>query len=354
VKTVVTGGAGFVGSHLVERLLAAGHHVTAIDDLSSGMWDNLAGVRGHPQLSCVEHDVRTPFRAPCDRIYHLASPASPRDYQADPVRTTLVGVLGTLHALELAEQNGARLLLASTSEVYGDPLVHPQVESDRGHVDPVGARACYAEGKRCAETLCGDFARSGRAEVRIARIFNTYGPRMGLDDGRLVVTFVRQALTGEPLTVHGDGSQTRSLCAVDDLVAGLLALMEHPVWTGPVNLGNEDERSVLDVARAVLEIVPGGVITHAALPDGDPVRRRPDLTRARELLGYAPRVTLEDGLRGVVDDVRRRIHHNASQTTGDADGAVPQTKRGASAATQSSSTSPSQLLSSWSVQNSSS
>jgi UDP-glucuronate decarboxylase len=307
---LVTGGAGFLGSHLVRRLLADGYRVTALDNLVTGDRRNLPE---HPALRFVEHDVRLPFAVDdVDRIYNLACPASPPHYQADPVGTLLTSVLGMAHALQLAERTGARVLQASTSEVYGDPEVHPQPEGYRGAVNPVGIRACYDEGKRAAEALTLDFHRDRGVDVRIARIFNTYGPAMGLDDGRVVVNFVQQALRGVPLTVYGDGSQTRSLCYVDDLVDGLVGLMEDTDHVGPVNLGNDAELSVLEIARAVLGAIPGSRIVHEALPEDDPTRRRPDLTLARSLFGYAPKVGFADGLRRTIDDLRDRIEVRAA------------------------------------------
>ena len=307
MNVLVTGGAGFLGSHLVTRLLQDGHRVTALDDLSTGSWTNLDHVRQNPNLELVEHDVCKPYTTDADRIYNLACPASPPRYRAAPIRSTLVSVLGTLYALREAERTGARVLQASTSEVYGDPDVHPQPESYRGRVNPVGPRSCYQEGKRCAESLCADFARLGIADVRIARIFNTYGPRMALDDGRVLVTFVRQALVGEPLTIHGDGTQTRSMCHVDDLVSGLVALMEDTDHQGPVNLGNPEETTVLDLAAAVREIVHGAAFAFVAPRDDDPARRCPDIGLAHRLFGFAPKVRLPEGLATMVADVKVRL-----------------------------------------------
>ncbi len=307
MNVLVTGGAGFLGSHLVARLLRDGHRVTALDDLSTGSWSNLDAVRDDPNLELLEHDVCKPYETDAERIYNLACPASPSRYRAAPIRSTLVSVLGTVFALQEAERTGARVLQASTSEVYGDPEVHPQPEGYRGRVNPVGPRSCYHEGKRCAESLCADFARLGIADVRIARIFNTYGPHMDLHDGRVLVTFVRQALTGEPLTIHGDGSQTRSMCYVDDLVDGLVALMEETTHQGPVNLGNPEETTVLALAEAVRDVVPEATFTFHPLPDDDPARRCPDIALARRLFGFHPRVPLREGLRRLVSDVTARL-----------------------------------------------
>jgi len=296
-RVLVMGGAGFVGSHLCDRLVAAGAEVFAMDNLQTGSLENLAHLRKHPRFSFVEHDVVEPFHVPVTRIYNLACPASPPHYQADPVKTTLTSVLGTLHALKLGKRCGARVFLASTSEVYGDPEVHPQPESYRGAVNPVGPRSCYDEGKRCAESLMMDFARGHGVEVRIARIFNTYGPRMDPDDGRIVSNFVCQALRGEPLTVYGTGAQTRSFCYVDDLVEGIVRLMEHPTEAGPLNLGNPVEFTVLELAHLVLELTKRELpIRHEPLPADDPKLRRPVIERARVALGFQPKVALRDGL----------------------------------------------------------
>lgn len=314
LRILVTGGAGFLGSHLVDRLIEEGHEVLVLDDLRTGSLDNLAHHRGKPGFRFVRHDVVEPYDAEVDRIYNLACAASPPRYQADPVHTTLTSVLGTLHALQVAQRCGARMLQASTSEVYGDPQVHPQREDYRGEVNPVGPRACYDEGKRCAESLASDFHRLHGVDIRIARIFNTYGPRMDLADGRVVVNFVQQALRGEPLTVYGDGRQTRSLCYVDDLIDGLIALMEHTTYTGPVNLGNPTERSVLEIAEAVLARVPGSRIVHEKLPPDDPQRRRPDIGLAQRLFGFSPCTSLEEGLERTIADVRLRLDAAVRQT----------------------------------------
>jgi UDP-glucuronate decarboxylase len=286
--------------------------VIVLDNLQTGDLDNLTTVAGLGRLSVIRHDVVVPYHYDVDRIYNLACPASPRHYQADPVHTTLTNVLGTFHALELARQTGARVLQASTSEVYGDPEVHPQSESYRGSVSPHGPRSCYDEGKRCGESLVSDFHRAHDVDVRIARIFNTYGPGMTLDDGRMVATFVLQALRGESLTVFGDGTQTRSLCFVDDLVDGLVGLMEETAWTGPVNLGNPEERTVLEVAEAVLDLVPGADIVQMPLPQDDPRRRRPDISLARRLFAFEPQVGLTEGLGRTIADVRSRLARRAA------------------------------------------
>ena len=310
---LVTGGAGFLGSQLVDALLARGLCVIVLDDLSTGSLDNLRHLEDEPRLRFVEHDVQTPFpdglrSAEFACIFNLASPASPRHYQAQPVRTLLTNVLGTKHGLELALHTKARFFQASTSEVYGEPSQHPQHETDLGRVDAGNARACYAEGKRAAETLCFDFAREHGVDVRVARLFNTYGPRMALDDGRVVSNFLVQALRGEPLTIHGDGQQTRSFCYVTDLVEGMLAFAQRDLRThGPINLGNPEELSVLDLATRVLRLVGSpSTLTHHAATAGDPRMRRPDIDRARELFGFAPATSLDLGLRLTLEDLRPR------------------------------------------------
>jgi len=296
-RVLVTGGAGFLGSHLCDRLVARGDEVLALDNLLTGSLANIAHLKRHRRFAFVEHDVTEPFHASVDRIFVLACPASPRRYQEDPVKTTLTSVLGTLNALRLGQKTGARVLLASTSEVYGDPEVHPQPEGYRGAVSTTGPRACYDEGKRCAETLAMDFARRHRVEVRIARIFNTYGPRMDPDDGRIVSNFVCQALEGRDLTVYGDGNQTRSFCYVDDLIDGLVALMDHPSFTGPVNLGNPDEFTVRELAELVIDLIDRDVgIVRLPLPEDDPKMRRPVIELARRELGFRPKIRLREGL----------------------------------------------------------
>ncbi len=295
---LVTGGAGFIGSHLVRRLLARGEQVICLDDYSSGDAANLAGL---PGLTLVRGDVTEPREIACGQIFHLACPASPAQYQRDPLRTLRTGVLGSLNMLELARHCGAPILLASTSEVYGDPQVHPQGEGYAGCVDPTGPRACYDEGKRCAETFGTEYARQHDLPVRIARIFNTYGPRMQPDDGRVVSNFIVQALTGQPLTVYGDGSQTRSLCYVDDLVDGLLALAQSDAGPAPVNLGNPVEVSMLALAERVRAATGSrSPIVFAPLPADDPRRRRPDISRAVQALDWRPRIGLDEGLQRTV------------------------------------------------------
>ncbi|PRY95461.1 UDP-glucuronate decarboxylase [Hasllibacter halocynthiae] len=298
-RILVTGGAGFLGSHLCDRLLERGDEVVCVDDFSTGRMANLAHLEGHPGFRLIRHDIAEPIALECDAVLNFGCPASPKAYQSDPVRTTTTCVNGTLNMLRLADACGARLIQASTSEVYGNPGVHPQPEGYHGAVSCTGPRACYDEGKRCAESLVFDFRRHHGLDAKVVRIFNTYGPRMHPHDGRVVSNFVRQALEGNALTVYGDGSQTRSFCYVDDLVDGVMAVLDAPAgFAGPVNLGNPAEISILEVARRVIALAGGGAgIRHAPLPIDDPVRRRPDIALAREALGFAPRVDLEEGLR---------------------------------------------------------
>ena len=308
MRVLVTGGCGFIGSHLCDRLLAAGDEVVAMDNLFTGDRANVAHLLRHERFDFIRHDVTFPFHIKSHRIYNLASPASPVHYQFNAIKTVRTNVVGMLHCLDLACETRARVFQASTSEVYGDPAVHPQPETYWGNVNPIGPRACYDEGKRCAETLVVDYHRQERVDVRIARIFNTYGPRMSFGDGRVVSNFILQALRGEDLTVYGDGQQTRCFCYVDDLVEGAIALMERPVFDGPVNLGNPVEFTMLELAEEVIRCVGGASrVVHRPLPQDDPRQRRPDITRARELLGFAPKVSLHDGLARTVDDFRRRL-----------------------------------------------
>ena len=304
---LVAGGAGFLGSHLCEALIADGRHVVCLDNFLTGRLRNLSGLIDDPRLDLIEADVVDPLPARArrryDYVFNLACPASPPLYQADPEHTLLTSVLGTCHLLQLCETIGARFLLASTSEVYGDPEVHPQVESYRGSVNPIGPRACYDEGKRAAETLCFDYARQGRAEVRVARIFNTYGPRLGAQDGRVVSNVVTQALAGDDVTVYGDGRQTRSFCYVDDMVDGLLRLMRcEPDPAGPVNLGNPAEITINELVERVMRLTESSsTVVRRSLPVDDPQRRRPDIGRAQALLGWSPRTPIDTGLKAVVE-----------------------------------------------------
>jgi len=311
LNILVTGGAGFIGSHLCDALLQAGHTITCLDSFVSGSRANVAPLLNHPRFNLVEADVCDPYvhDGPLDRVYNLACPASPPRYQLDPVHTMMTCVRGAGHMLSLSERHGARFLQASTSEVYGDPEEHPQRETYRGNVNCVGPRACYDEGKRAAETLSFDMLRRAGVDARVARIFNTYGPRMQADDGRIVSNLTVQALTGEDLTIHGDGRQTRSFCFVSDLVAGLQKLMEveqNPHQ--PVNLGNPDEYEILDLAEKVLEMTqsPSRVV-FTPLPEDDPRRRRPDISAAERLLGWRPSVPLKQGLLATIEDFRMQL-----------------------------------------------
>ena len=297
-RILVAGGAGFIGSHLCEQLLLAGHEVLCLDNFRTASPDNVAHLQDNPYFDLVHHDVTVALSAEVDEIYNLACPASPVHYQHDPVRTLRTNVLGALNLLELGRCTGAPVLQASTSEVYGDPLVHPQREDYWGHVNPVGVRACYDEGKRCAETLFMDFRRQYRTCVKIARIFNTYGPRLQPDDGRVVSNLVVQALRNRPLTVYGDGSQTRSFCYVDDMVDALMRLMDTPAGvTGPVNLGNPEETTILELAREILRQTGSrSRIVFQPLPQDDPAQRRPDIGEAENLLSWKPATPLREGL----------------------------------------------------------
>ncbi|MBN9407762.1 MAG: SDR family oxidoreductase [Burkholderiales bacterium] len=301
-RVLVAGGAGFLGSHLCERLLDDGASVVCVDDFSTGARGNVAHLLAHSRFDLLPHDVCKPLDLAVDEIYNLACPASPVHYQRDPLQTTRTSVLGAMHLLELARRSGARILQASTSEVYGDPEVHPQPEGYWGRVNPIGIRSCYDEGKRCAESLFFDYHRQHGVRIKVARIFNTYGPRMQPDDGRVVSNFIVQALRGEPLTVYGSGTQTRSFCYVSDLVEGLVALMASAEgFTGPVNLGNPDEITIGALAGQVLRLTgSGAVIEHRPLPGDDPAQRRPDIRLAEQQLGWAPRIPLEDGLRKTI------------------------------------------------------
>jgi UDP-glucuronate decarboxylase len=297
-RVLVTGGAGFLGSHLCERLLAQGHDVICADNLFTGNKRNLDASRDHPRFEFLRHDVTFPLYLEVDEIWNLACPASPIHYQHDPVATTKTSVHGAINMLGLAKRVRARIFQASTSEVYGDPKVHPQPESYWGHVNPIGTRSCYDEGKRCAETLFFDYHRQHRLEIKVARIFNTYGPRMHPNDGRVVSNFIVQALRNEPITIYGEGQQTRSFCYVDDLIEAFLRLMATPAdFTGPVNLGNPAEFTIRELAQLVLELTGSrSRIEFRPLPADDPIQRQPDISLARERLAWEPGVALRDGL----------------------------------------------------------
>jgi len=305
-RTLVTGGSGFIGSHLCKRLLDMGHDVLAADNFYSSDRHNVHELLRNPRFELMRHDVTFPLYVEVDEIYHLACPASPVYYQRDPVQTTKTCVHGSINMLGLAKRLGARILLTSTSEVYGDPAVHPQSESYWGNVNPIGIRSCYDEGKRAAETLFFDYHRQHGLPIKVARIFNTYGPKMQPDDGRVVSNFIVQALKGEPLTVFGDGSQTRSFCYIDDMVDGLISLMNSPrEVTGPVNLGNPGEFTMIELAKQVMALTDSDCeLQHLPLPADDPVRRKPDISRAQDVLGWEPAVPLSEGLARTVDYFR--------------------------------------------------
>ncbi|MEJ2673334.1 MAG: SDR family oxidoreductase [Deltaproteobacteria bacterium] len=307
-RILVTGGAGFIGSHLVDHLLRQDHEILCLDNYFTGSKANLLHLRDHPRLELIRHDVVNPIMLEVDRIYHLACPASPVHYQYNPVKTIKTNVMGTLNMLGLAKRVKARILLASTSEIYGDPGIHPQPESYWGHVNPIGVRSCYDEGKRVAETLMMDYHRQNGVDTRIARIFNTFGPRMALNDGRVISNFIVQALTGQDLTVYGEGQQTRSFCYVSDMVAGLVQLMNKDGAADPVNLGNPGEYTILEVAQQILGLIKtSSTIIHRPLPPDDPGRRRPDISRARDLLGWQPTVPLETGLKETIPYFAARL-----------------------------------------------
>jgi len=301
-RVLVTGGAGFIGSHLCDYLIAQGHEVLCVDNYFTGRRSNIQHLLSHPRFEAMRHDITLPLSVEVDRIYNLACPASPVHYQRYPVETIRSNVHGAINMLDLATRVGARILQASTSEVYGDPLVHPQPESYWGNTNPIGPRACYDEGKRCAETLFFDYHRQHKTAIRVVRIFNTYGPRMQSDDGRVVPAFILQALRGEPMTVFGDGQQTRSFCYVGDLVRGLVDFMEQDAHTGPMNIGNTREMTMLDLAEAIVGIVgAGSSLSMKPLPTDDPRQRQPDITLARSLIGWEPRVDLVTGLTATVE-----------------------------------------------------
>ena len=312
-RVLVSGGAGFLGSHLCERLLADGHEVLCVDNFFTGSKDNIAHLAGNPRFELMRHDITFPLYVEVDQIYNLACPASPVHYQFDPVQTTKTSVHGAINMLGLAKRTKARILQASTSEVYGDPEIHPQTEEYRGAVNPIGVRACYDEGKRCAETLFFDYQRQYGLDIRVARIFNTYGPRMHPNDGRVVSNFIVQALTGRALTVYGDGSQTRSFCYVDDLVEGLVRMMstEGDVHR-PVNLGNPHEVSIIELADRIIELTESRVdVEYRELPADDPTQRCPNITRARALLDWEPRVSLGSGLERTIAYFRKIIQEQS-------------------------------------------
>jgi UDP-glucuronate decarboxylase len=308
MRILVTGGAGFIGSHLCERLVSEGNEVLCLDNFFTGRRENIFHLLDNPRFELLRHDVTEPILLEVDQIYNLACPASPVHYQYNPVKTVKTSVMGAINMLGLAKRVRARILQASTSEVYGDPLVHPQTEDYWGNVNPIGLRSCYDEGKRLAETLMTDYHRQNKVDIRIARIFNTYGPRMLENDGRVVSNFIVQALRGEPLTLYGEGQQTRSFCYVDDLIEGLIRLMNADALHDPVNLGNPGEFTIKQLAEEVIKACgskPG--FTYLPLPADDPRQRKPDITRAQNLLGWNPTIPLPDGLRRTVEDFKTRV-----------------------------------------------
>jgi UDP-glucuronate decarboxylase len=310
-RVMVTGGAGFLGSHLIDRLIEKGCDVLCVDNLFTGTKDNIAHLLDHPRFDFMLHDITFPLFVEVDEIYNLACPASPIHYQHDPVQTTKTSVHGAINMLGLAKRLGCKILQASTSEVYGDPSVHPQTEDYWGHVNPIGPRSCYDEGKRCAETLFFDYHRQHKLPIKVMRIFNTYGPRMHPADGRVVSNFIVQALQGEPISLYGDGSQTRSFCYVDDLIAGMIALMETgPEVTGPINIGNPNEFTIRELAEKVIALTGSrSELVEHPLPTDDPRQRQPDISRARELLGWEPKVMLDEGLDHTVEYFREMQAH---------------------------------------------
>ncbi len=334
LNIVVTGGAGFIGSHLCDRLVQQGHRVFCVDNLFSGTFANIRPLINHRNFEFIEHDVRDPLRiaGKIDRIFNLACPASPRHYQRDPIGTLRTCVSGAHNVIELARQKGARALQASTSEVYGNPEIHPQPEHYHGHVNPIGPRACYDEGKRAAETLFFDYHRIHNVPIKVARIFNTYGPRMLENDGRIISNFVVQALRGEPITVYGDGSQTRSFCYIDDLLDGLQRLMESPLEiTGPFNLGNPEEQSVKEIAKLIVRRTgSNSPIEHRPLPQDDPTRRQPVISRAGKELGWHPRIPFDQGLDATIDYFSLKLFTEEAPAQSVPDLRTAQRERGAS------------------------
>lgn len=309
-RILVTGGAGFLGSHLCDRLIAHDHDVLCVDNFFTGSKLNIKHLVNNPNFELMRHDITLPLYIEIDQIFNLACPASPIHYQFDPVQTTKTSIHGAINMLGLAKRTHARILQASTSEVYGDPEEHPQTESYWGRVNPIGVRSCYDEGKRCAETLFFDYHRQSQLEIKVMRIFNTYGPRMHPDDGRVVSNFIVQALRGDDITIYGNGQQTRSFCYVDDLINGMLKLMDSPAaFTGPVNMGNPDEYTILELAEKILQLIGGASqLIFKPLPQDDPHQRRPDITLAKEKLGWQPTVSLEDGLRETIAYFRNTLN----------------------------------------------
>ncbi len=310
MKTIlITGGAGFIGSHLAKKLLDAGNKIICLDNFYTGSKENIAGFLKNKNFKLLKRDVAKPLAIKADEIYNLACPASPRRYRQNPVKTIKTSVFGAFNMLALAKKNKARILQASTSEVYGDPLEHPQKETYWGNVNPIGARSCYDEGKRLAETLCMDYWRQYKTEIRIVRIFNTYGPNMNPDDGRVVSNFIAQALRGKDLTIYGDGSQTRSFQYIDDLTEGMIRMMKQDEFIGPVNIGNPNEFTVKELADKVLKMIPESKskIVYTSLPEDDPQKRKPDISLAKEKLGWEPKIELEEGLGKTIEYFRKLL-----------------------------------------------
>ncbi len=308
MRILVTGGAGFLGSHLCERLLSEGHEVLCLDNFFTGRKKNVQHLVGNPGFELIRHDVTQPILLEVDRIYHLACPASPIHYQYNPVKTIKTNILGSINMLGIAKRVKARILFASTSEVYGDPAMHPQKEEYWGNVNPIGIRSCYDEGKRVAETLMMDYHRQNGVDVKIIRIFNTYGPRMLMNDGRVVSNFIVQALRDENITVYGRGAQTRSFCYVDDLIDGMITMMDSENFTGPVNIGNPEEYTILDLAKKIIAMTNSkSKITHNPLPPDDPAQRRPDITLAWNKLGWKPKVSVDEGIQKTINFFKQEI-----------------------------------------------
>ena len=317
MKTIlITGGAGFIGSHLCDRLIERGDEVICVDNFFTGRKENISHLLGHPRFELIRHDIVHPLFLEVQQIYNLACPASPIHYQYNAIKTIKTSTVGMVNMLGLARRTKARILQASTSEVYGDPEVHPQTESYWGHVNPIGERSCYDEGKRVAEALCMDYHRQNGLNIRIARIFNTYGPRMDSEDGRVLSNFVVQALRGDPITIYGEGEQTRSFCYVDDLIEAMVRMMDQDETTGPVNIGNPDEVSVMDLAKLVIRATGSrSTIVKAPLPRDDPRRRRPDIGLAQKLLGWSPKVTLAEGLQKTIEYFRGILEEKKAESS---------------------------------------
>lgn len=311
MKTIlITGGAGFLGNHLCRKLLEQGHHIICLDNLSTGRERHIQDMLNHPRFKFINHDIEIPLNMSIDQIYNLACPASPLHYQKNPIKTTKTCVFGVINMLELAKNNNAKICHASTSEVYGNPKVHPQTEKYLGEVNPIGIRSCYDEGKRCAESLCFDYNRQHNIDVKVIRIFNTYGPNMDMFDGRVVSNFITQALQNQDITIYGDGTQTRSFCYVDDLIRGMIAMMNHPYhFNGPVNMGNPTEFTIIDFAQLIIKMTGSkSKIIFLPLPQDDPIQRKPDISLARQELDWFPRTSIEDGLKHTIHYFKKLLN----------------------------------------------